>query len=79
MRRTELQPKNSDSQPGGAGGVIADKLVLWNCKSNCGKGSRHARSWNVQLREAGKVVRIKEAVPLEWSKDELPDNDNSSA
>ena len=30
------------------------------------------RSCNVQLREAGKVVWSKEAVPLEWSKDDEP-------
>jgi hypothetical protein len=54
-----------------AGGVTADKLVLWNCLSNPWK-NRGMLSCNIELRRAGKVVWTKSAVPLAWSKDAEP-------
>ncbi len=60
-----VQPVNS------AGGVVADKLVLWNCHDNHWQ-DRGTLSCNVELRKAGKVVWSKPAIALAWSKDAEP-------
>ncbi len=60
------------TQPNGAGGgVIADKLVLWNCNSNQWR-NRGMLSANIELRRADKVVWSKKDIPLAWSRDEEP-------
>ena len=60
------------SQPADAiGGIVADKLVVWNC-NNHRTGAQGMLSCNVELRRARKVVWSKQGIPLAWSKDEEP-------
>ena len=61
----DLQPGNAD------GGVIADKVVVWNCHNNTSK-DRGMLSCNVELRRANKVVWSKKGIKLAWSRDDEP-------
>ena len=54
-----------------SGGVIADKLVVWNCNNHSHK-DRGMLTCNVELRKDGKVVWSKQGVPITWSADEEP-------
>ena len=64
--------ETAGTRPNGAGGgVIADKLVLWNCNSNQWR-NRGILSANIELRRTGKVVWSKKGIPVAWSRDEEP-------
>jgi hypothetical protein len=64
-------PPSVNLQPTIAGGVTADKLVVWNCHNHDSR-DRGMLSCNVELRKGGKVVWSKQAIRLAWSKDEEP-------
>ncbi len=55
----------------GGPGVVADKLVLWNCHCNHWK-DRGLLSAHIELRKANQVVWSKRDIAVAWSKDEEP-------
>jgi hypothetical protein len=71
LEETGVSQPSGNLQPTTAGGVTADKLVVWNCHNNTDK-DRGMLSCTVELRKAGKVVWSKKAIKLAWSKDEEP-------